>query len=196
MADGILACPFTSSSALASLGSLGDSHSRILDLSLEHRQLCAATMAEQRVEELGLVLPAPPERKGLYRPALVQEGAGLVHLSGHPPLKPDGQFVKGKVGRELTLAQGKEAARQTGLAILATLRATLGSLDRVRRVVKSTGFVNCTPSFEHHPQVLDGYSELVRHRLCTVILSVALLRCIVVRALHSWLGCCCGNDVC
>jgi enamine deaminase RidA (YjgF/YER057c/UK114 family) len=84
----------------------------------------------------------------------------LAYASGHGPLRPDGSLIQGRVGQELDLAAGKAAARQTGLAILATLRAALGSLDRVERVIKVFGMVNCTAELKEHPQVINGCSEL------------------------------------
>ncbi len=113
---------------------------------------------EQRLQELKLELPPAPKPMGVYRP-LVVSGA-CAYVSGHGPLRPDGSLATGRVGRELDWEEGKDAARQTGLAILATLRQGLGSLDRVRRVVKVLGMVNCTPDFVDHPKVINGCSEL------------------------------------
>jgi enamine deaminase RidA (YjgF/YER057c/UK114 family) len=114
--------------------------------------------AEARVTELALKLPAPPKPVGVYRPLLVV--GDLAYVSGHGPLLSDGSLIVGRVGLDLNLAEGKAAARQTGLAILASLRSVLGSLDRVERVVKVLGMVNCTPDFREHPQVINGCSEL------------------------------------
>jgi enamine deaminase RidA (YjgF/YER057c/UK114 family) len=86
----------------------------------------------------------------------------LIYISGHGPLLPDGSLLKGRLGADLDLEKGVAAARQTGLAILATLRAKLGSLDRVTRLVKSLGMVNATPEFADHPKVINGYSDLMR----------------------------------
>jgi enamine deaminase RidA (YjgF/YER057c/UK114 family) len=86
--------------------------------------------------------------------------SSLAYVSGHGPLKPDKTSMKGRVGADLDLDAGKAAARQTGLAILATLRSELGSLNRVRRVIKVFGMVNCTPEFQQHPAVINGCSEL------------------------------------
>ncbi|MFM7107259.1 MAG: RidA family protein [Planctomycetaceae bacterium] len=113
---------------------------------------------EERVAALGLVLPPPPKVLSAYAPCLVVGRQAWV--SGHLPLLPDGSLVKGKVGAGLDADAGKAAARQAGLAILATLRATLGDLDRVGRVVKLVGLVNSTPDFEQHPHVINGCSEL------------------------------------
>ena len=114
--------------------------------------------AESRIVELRLELPPAPQPVAVYRTLLVV--GNLAYVSGHGPLRPDGSLIKGMVGRDLTLAAGKAAARQVGLAILATLRAHLGSLDRVRRVVKVLGMVNSSPDFYEHPQVINGCSEL------------------------------------
>jgi enamine deaminase RidA (YjgF/YER057c/UK114 family) len=114
---------------------------------------------ETRIQELHLTLPSPPKPVAKYKTAL-QVGS-LLHVSGHGPLKPDGKMIIGRVGDDLTLEQGKEAARAVGLAILSTVRNTLGSLDRVKRLVKTLGMVNSTPDFKDHPQVINGFSELM-----------------------------------
>jgi len=119
-----------------------------------------ASSPETRVQELHLTLPPAAKPVGVYKPA-VRVG-NLLFVSGHGPLKPDGSLILGRVGDTLTLEQGKEAARQTGLAILATIRGQLGSLDKVKRLVKSFGMVNCTPQFGDQPKVINGYSELMK----------------------------------
>ena len=113
---------------------------------------------QKAFEALGLALPPAPKPVGVYKPCLVV--GPHVYVSGHGPLLPDGTLMRGRVGRDLDLDGGKNAARQVGLAILATLIANLGSLDRIRRVVKVLGMVNCTPEFEAHPKVINGCSEL------------------------------------
>ena len=95
---------------------------------------------------------------GVYRPVVVV--GNLAYVSGHGPLKPDKTLITGRVGAELTLDQGKAAARQVGLAILATLRDQLGSLDKIKRVIKILGMVNSAPDFFDHPKVINGCSEL------------------------------------
>jgi enamine deaminase RidA (YjgF/YER057c/UK114 family) len=115
--------------------------------------------AEARLSELGLELPPAPEPKGVYRPLVVV--GNLAYTSGHLPVKSDGTIITGRIGAELDQQAGYAAARQTGLAILATLRKGLGSLDRVRRVVKLLGVVNCTPDFNQQPAVINGCSELL-----------------------------------
>ena len=115
--------------------------------------------AEKQIEALGLELPPPPKPGGVYQPLLIH--GGLAYVSGHGPLMPDETYLTGKVGGELGLDEGRAAARQTGLAILATLQARLGSLNRVKRLVKSFGMVNAAADFGEHPQVINGYSELM-----------------------------------
>jgi len=115
--------------------------------------------AEARLSELGLELPPAPEPKGVYRPLVVV--GNLAYTSGHLPVKSDGTIITGRIGAELDQQAGYDAARQTGLAILATLRKGLGSLDRVHRVVKLLGLVNCTPDFNQQPAVINGCSELL-----------------------------------
>ena len=114
--------------------------------------------AEARLAELKLELPPAPKPVAVYVPLVVV--GNLAYVSGHGPLKPDKTLITGRVGQDLDLAGGKAAARQVGLAILATLRANLGSLDRVRRVIKVLGMVNCAPEFTEHPAVINGCSEL------------------------------------
>jgi enamine deaminase RidA (YjgF/YER057c/UK114 family) len=114
--------------------------------------------AETRIAELGLELPSPTSPKGLYRPLLVLED--LAYTSGHVPIDADGCVRRGKVGVDVDQRAAVEAARMAGLGILATVRAELGSLNRVRRVVKVLGLVNCSPEFEQHPAVIDGASQL------------------------------------
>ncbi len=116
--------------------------------------------ADARIAELGLTLPPAPKPAGVYKPLLVV--GDLAYVSGHGPLLADGKLILGRVGAELDQAAGYQAARQTGLAILATVRQYLGSLDRIRRVIKTLGMVNCTPDFHQHPAVINGASELFR----------------------------------
>ena len=113
---------------------------------------------ETKLHELNLELPPAPKPVGVYKPIVIV--GNLAYVSGHGPLKPDQSLITGRVGADVDLAGGKLAARQVGLAILATLRSELGSLDRVKRVVKVLGMVNCTPDFLDHPKVINGCSEL------------------------------------
>jgi enamine deaminase RidA (YjgF/YER057c/UK114 family) len=116
--------------------------------------------AEERLAALKLELPPAPKPVATYVTAL--RVGDLLYVSGHGPLKPDGSLIKGRLGADADLELGVAAARQTGLAILATLKAHLGSLDRVVRLVKSLGMVNSTPEFGDQPKVINGYSDLMR----------------------------------
>jgi enamine deaminase RidA (YjgF/YER057c/UK114 family) len=114
--------------------------------------------AEDRFAALGLELPPAPKPAGVYKPVVFI--GDMAFISGHGPLKPDGTLTTGRVGADLNQQAGYDAARQTGLAILATLRANLGSLNRIKRLVKLLGMVNATPEFTQHPAVINGCSEL------------------------------------
>ena len=114
---------------------------------------------DTRIQELHLTLPSPPKPVAKYKTAVL--AGNMLYVSGHGPIKPDGKTIEGRVGSELTVEQGKEAARVVGLAILSTVRHTLGSLDKVKRLVKTLGMVNCIPDFRSHPHVINGFSELM-----------------------------------
>ena len=113
---------------------------------------------EARFQALELELPPAPKPVGLYKPIVVV--GDLAYLSGHGPLKPDGSLMVGCVGQDVDQQAAYQAARQTGLAILATLRNAFGSLDRVQRVVKVLGLVNAVAGFDQQPAVINGCSEL------------------------------------
>lgn len=113
---------------------------------------------ETRLAALGLTLPTPPKPIATYATAVLHEG--LLYTSGHGPLQADGTMMVGKLGATFDVAAGREAARLTALGLLATLRATLGSLDRVARIIKVLGMVNSTSDFTQHPQVINGCSDL------------------------------------
>src|SRR5947208_10281576 len=116
--------------------------------------------AEKRLQELKIQLPASPKPVAKYKPA-VQVG-NILYVSGHGPAKLDATSpVAGRVGADLTPEQGKESARLVGLNILSTVRNTLGSLDKVKRLVKTLGMVNCTAEFKDQPLVINGFSELM-----------------------------------
>jgi enamine deaminase RidA (YjgF/YER057c/UK114 family) len=115
--------------------------------------------AEARIQQLNLELPPAPKPGGVYQPVIVKDD--MAYVSGHGPVNLDGSLTTGRVGDDLDQQGGYDAARQTGLAILSTLRAKFGSLDRVRRVVKTLGMVNCVPDFDQHPAVINGFSELM-----------------------------------
>ena len=116
--------------------------------------------AEARITELNLELPAAPKPAHVYKPVVV--AGNMCYVSGHGPLKTDKTMITGVVGKDLNLEQGQAAARQVGLAILATVRNELGSLDRVKRLVKTLGMVNTAADFYDHPKVINGFSELMR----------------------------------
>jgi enamine deaminase RidA (YjgF/YER057c/UK114 family) len=118
-----------------------------------------ASSPEARIKELKLQLPAAPKPVAKYKTA-VQIG-NTLYVSGHGPLKADGTMITGRVGVDMDLEQGKQAARQVGLAILSTVRSTLGSLDKVKRLLKTLGMVNATADYKDHPQVINGFSELM-----------------------------------
>ena len=113
---------------------------------------------EQRLAALSLELPPAPQPVAVYRPVVVVNG--LAYVSGHGPVRTDGSLITGRVGSDLDLEAGKAAARQVGLAILATLRAHFGSLNAIKRVIKTLGMVNSAPDFLEHPKVINGCSEL------------------------------------
>ena len=114
--------------------------------------------AEQKLMELGLELPPAPSAVGVYKPAVTV--GNICYTSGHVPLTTAGEMIKGCVGRDADQQAGYEAARQCGLTILSTLKMHLGNLDRVHRVVKLVGMVNCTADFIGQPAVINGCSEL------------------------------------
>lgn len=115
---------------------------------------------ENRLQELKLQLPPAPKPVAKYKTAVL--AGNMLYVSGHGPLKVDGKsMIVGRVGADLTLEQAKEAARQVGLAILSTVRNALGSLDKVKRLIKTLGMVNAKPDFADHPQVINGFSELM-----------------------------------
>lgn len=115
--------------------------------------------AEQKVKELGLVLPPTPKPVGTYVGGV--RSGNLLFMSGVGPRQPDGSLIKGKLGSTMSVEQGYEAARVVGLNMLANIRGQLGSLDKVKRVVKVLGMVNATPDFEDPPKVINGFSDLL-----------------------------------
>lgn len=114
---------------------------------------------EAKLKEKGIVLPATQKPVANYVNA-VRVG-NLLYLSGKGPTKPDGSNITGKVGKDLTIEQGYEAARLTAINHLAVLKAELGSLNKVKRIVKVLGMVNCTEDFKDQPKVINGYSDLM-----------------------------------
>ena len=114
---------------------------------------------EAKIKELGLQLPFPATPVANYVPA-VRTG-NLVFLSGHGPLREDGSLITGKLGSDLTVEQGYEAAKRTAIGLLGSLKGLIGDLDKVLRVVKLLGMVNCEPTFKDHPKVINGASDLL-----------------------------------
>jgi len=114
--------------------------------------------AEQNFAALRLILPPAPKPLGVYKPCLVV--GKFLYLSGHGTVKSDGSLIIGRIGADMTPEDGKLAARQVGLAMLATIKASVGSLNKIKRVIKVLGMVNCTPDFEKHPFIINGASEL------------------------------------
>lgn len=117
-----------------------------------------STRPDHRLTELGITLPPSPAPLGIYKLLLIDQHH--VYVSGHGPLKEDKKFITGKVGADMGIEEAKIAARQVGMAILATLKLHLGELHKVKRVIKVLGMVNCTPDFTRHPYVINGCSEL------------------------------------
>jgi enamine deaminase RidA (YjgF/YER057c/UK114 family) len=113
---------------------------------------------DENFAKLNLKLPPAPAPMGVYKPFLVV--GNLAYVSGHGPLKEDSTLIKGRIGHEFDQEFGKLAAQQVGLTILATLKANLGSFNKIKRVIKVLGMVNCTENFENHPFVINGCSEL------------------------------------
>ncbi|MBM3177682.1 MAG: RidA family protein [Bacteroidetes bacterium] len=113
---------------------------------------------EENFKALNLELPPAPKPMGVYKPFLIV--GNFAYVSGHGTIKSDGTMIVGKVGKDMDADEAKLAAQQVGLAILATLRQNLGSLDRIKRVIKTLGMVNATPDFGRHPFVINGCSEL------------------------------------
>ncbi len=113
---------------------------------------------DERFTALGLTLPPAPTPIGVYKPFLIV--GNLAYVSGHGTVKEDKSLIIGRIGKDMDIDEGKLAARQVGLAILATLKQNLGSLNKVKRVIKVLGMVNCTADFERHPYVINGCSEL------------------------------------
>ena len=116
--------------------------------------------AEARLAELGIELSTAPKPMGVYKPIVI--AGNMAYLSGHGPLKPDGKLITGRLGLDMDVEAGFEAARVTGLAMLSTLQTNLGSLDKVKRLVKLLGLVRSTDGFDQQPAVINGCSELFR----------------------------------
>lgn len=113
---------------------------------------------DTNLEKLNIILPPAPKPVGVYKPLLLD--GKYCYVSGHGTVQTDGSLIMGRIGQDLTPEEGKVAARQVGLAILATLKSNLGTLNRVKRVIKVLGMVNCVPEFQKHPFIINGCSEL------------------------------------
>jgi enamine deaminase RidA (YjgF/YER057c/UK114 family) len=116
------------------------------------------TTPDQNFAQLGLTLPPAPKPIGVYKPFLIVNN--FVYVSGHGTVQNDGSLIIGRIGKDMTMEEGKTAALQVGLAILSTLKQNLGTLNKINRVVKVLGMVNCVPEFERHPYIINGCSEL------------------------------------
>jgi len=117
------------------------------------------TLPSEQLKKLNLVFPPAPEPAGVYRPVLVVDK--FLYVSGQGPMKNDGSLMLGRLGDNLTTEEGKLVARQVGLTMLSSIQTHFGSLDKIKRVVKVLGMVNCTPDFTQHPLVVNGFSELM-----------------------------------
>lgn len=116
-------------------------------------------MIEAQLKKLGLELPPPPPPGGIYHPVVIV--GNMLYVSGQAPIRQDGSKITGTVGKDISIDDAKLAARQTGLTMLATIKAEIGDLDRIKRLVKTLGMVNCEPGFGNQPQVINGFSELL-----------------------------------
>ena len=116
-------------------------------------------LPSEKVKELNLIFPPAPKPAGVYRPILVIDN--FLYVSGQGTVQNDGSLMQGRLGDNLTLEEGKLAARQVGLTMLSTIQTHFGSLDKIKRVVKVLGMVNCTPEFIKQPLVINGFSELM-----------------------------------
>ena len=113
---------------------------------------------EKKLAELNLTLPQIAPSKGIYKKCLVV--GNLVYVSGHVSINSDGSLIEGKLGKDISDEEGKAAARQAGLAILSSIKEHFGNFDKIKRVVKLLGMVNCVPEYENQPVIINGCSEL------------------------------------
>ena len=116
--------------------------------------------ASKNFEQTGLILPPAPKPMGVYKPFLID--GNHLYLSGHGPFKTDGSLIIGQIGLDMNMEEGKLAAQQVGLSILSTIVNGIGSLDKIKRVVKVLGMVNCKADFTKHPYIINGCSELFK----------------------------------
>ena len=115
---------------------------------------------DENFAALGLILPPAPKPLGVYKPYLID--GKYLYVSGHGTVREDGTLMVGRIGDTMNDDDGKLAARQVGLSILSTIKANLGSFNKIKRVIKVLGMVNCIPEFEKHPFIINGCSELFR----------------------------------
>ena len=115
---------------------------------------------EERLKELGIELSTPNIPPGLNIELAVQSG-NLIYLSGNGPIRPSGERITGKVGMDLTVEEGYEAARITAINHLSVLKSKIGDLNKVVKIVKVLGLVNADPNFSEHPKVINGYTDLL-----------------------------------
>lgn len=116
-------------------------------------------LVSERIKELNLQFPPAPKPAGVYRPILVIDK--FLYISGQAPVNFDGSLMQGRVGDDLNQEEGYKAARQVGLTMLSTILTHFGDIDKVKRIVKVFGMVNCTPDFQRQPLVMNGFSELM-----------------------------------
>lgn len=114
---------------------------------------------EKKLKELGITLKKPGTPMANFVPAVTV--GKLVYLSGQGPLQENGEFIRGKVGAEISFEEAQQAARLTGISLLAALKSEIGDLNKVKRIVKVLGMVNAVPEFDRHPFVINGFSDLM-----------------------------------
>lgn len=118
-----------------------------------------SNLPSEKIKELNLVFPPAPKPAGVYKPILVIDK--FLYISGHGPVNNDGSLMQGRAGDNLNIEEAKLAARQVGLTMLSTILTHFGDIDKIKRIVKVIGMVNCTPDFTNHPTVINGFSELM-----------------------------------
>lgn len=116
-------------------------------------------LVSERIKEMNLQFPPAPQPAGVYRPILVIDK--FLYVSGQAPVNFDGSLMQGRAGDNLSIEEAKLAARQVGLTMLSTILTHFGDIDKVKRIVKVFGMVNCTPDFQRQPLVMNGFSELM-----------------------------------
>lgn len=114
---------------------------------------------KERIEELGLKLPPAPPPGGVYKPLVIS--GKMLYVSGHGPVRDDGSLIIGVVGKDYNMEEGYVAARQVGLTMLSTIISHLDPAYRIKRLVKTLGMVNSAADFKQHPQVINGFSDLM-----------------------------------